>query len=423
MKLVRERRNSRNRRLVSRGYGLGREIENLEARTLLSYADGNGAVVLSVTERNNGSALVITFDGPLDANPSNPAQSPTNLASYSVQLPAGNPEVVTSSLSSVSISSASYNSSTHQVTLDLATSLVQGDWYRIFVNGIATASGSPAPGLLDANQNPIDGDYDDTPSGDFYALFAWTTAGTPLDYTDSQGDAVTLSLTGPGQLSAWRELNGDFNAGNLTAQANLANGLYVQQLTVTNGTAATVLSGSAVLAASGNGVVVIPPTIPGTFTDALPSYFQATAPAPPEPNPGVATTSNLPYTLEIEPVNLPNLPALESAVEAQDNVSGSPYQGDWLAFGGRTNGLHTFNSSGNFPGESENETIYVFNPTTGQVYSEPWSATDVPAGWQPALYAANEEFYQNGDTLYVAGAMGPLILAAATLPPIPLTAR
>src|SRR5271154_4455585 len=93
------------RRKPSRAYQPRLELENLEARIVLSYADGNGAVVLSVTESNNGSALVLTFDGPLNASPANPVQSPTNPANYSIQVPSGNPEVITSSLASVPISS------------------------------------------------------------------------------------------------------------------------------------------------------------------------------------------------------------------------------------------------------------------------------------------------------------------------------
>ena len=191
-----------NKRKPSSAYRPRLELECLEARIVLSYADNNGAVVLSVTELNNGSALVVTFDGPLNANPSNPVESPTNPANYSIEVPSSNPEVVTSSLSSVSVSSASYNSSANQVTLNLGAALTQGQSYRLFVNGVANTVNPTAAGLIDASQNPIDGDYDDTASGDFYALFAWTTAGTPINYTDSQGDAVTLTLTGPGQLSA-----------------------------------------------------------------------------------------------------------------------------------------------------------------------------------------------------------------------------
>ena len=127
-----------NRRKSSRAYRRRPELEDLEARIVLSFADGNGAVVTNVTEQNNGSALVITFDGPLNANPANPAQSPTNTANYSIQVPSGNPEVVTSSLSSVPISSATYNNSTNQVTLESRQPLAEGQSYRVFINGTRT---------------------------------------------------------------------------------------------------------------------------------------------------------------------------------------------------------------------------------------------------------------------------------------------
>src|SRR5262245_40104740 len=132
-------------------------MEQLETRIVPSFADGNGAVITNVIQQNNGTALVITFDGALNASPSNPAQSPTNAANYAVEVPASNPQLITSSLSSVAISSASYNSSTNQVTLNLGSSLVPGQVYRLFVNGIANTETMTAPGLLDTNQQPIDG--------------------------------------------------------------------------------------------------------------------------------------------------------------------------------------------------------------------------------------------------------------------------
>ncbi len=45
--------------------------------------------------------------------------------------------------------------------------------------------------MIDTAGNSIDGDYDDTATGNFYALFGWTTAGTPLNFTDSGGDQVS----------------------------------------------------------------------------------------------------------------------------------------------------------------------------------------------------------------------------------------
>jgi len=364
-------------------------------------------VITSLVEQNGGNQLVITFDGPLNSNPGNPAQSPTNAANYSIQVPSANPEVITSSASSVPINLATYNSGTFQVTLSLGSALVQGTSYRVFVNGTSNADATAQPGLIDTNGNAIDGDYDDTASGNFYALFAWTTVGTPINFTDSGGDQVSLSLTGPGQLNAWRELDGDFDATALNTQSNLAAGT-IQQITIANSNLAqTTLSGSAAFA-PGNTVVVIP-SIAGSgtsFTNSLPAYFQLNpAPLPTPPTPIPATTSNLPYTLEIQQVSS-NLPDLQSEVVAEDNVAGSPYDGYWLLFGGRNNGLHNFNPSNDFPPQDQNENIYAYNPTTGQLFTVAWSATDVSSGFLPSLYSGDQESYQQGNTLYTVGGYG-----------------
>ncbi|HWY85634.1 MAG TPA: hypothetical protein VNX28_02865, partial [Gemmataceae bacterium] len=232
-------------------------LEYLEDRIVPSFADGNGAVVTNLAVQNNGAQLVITFDGPLNAGPINPVQSPTNAGNYAVQVPSANPEVVTGSTSSVSISSASYNSNNFQVTLNLGSPLAQGAFYRVFINGVASSESTANAGLVDNIGNAIDGDYDDTASGNFYAQFAWTTAGTPLLFSDSGGDQVTLSISGPGNLETWRALDGDFVATNLAAQAGLAAGT-IQQLTVVGGALGqTTLSGSAIFA-TGNSVVVVP---------------------------------------------------------------------------------------------------------------------------------------------------------------------
>jgi hypothetical protein len=385
------------------------QLEQLEERIVPSFADGNGAVITNLAEQNNGSQLVITFDGPLNADPANPVQSPTNTANYSVQVPAANPEVITSIMSSVSISSATYNSATFQVTLNFGSVLAQGSTYRVFINGTASVDSAPQPGLIDSDGNTIDGDYDDTASGNFYALFAWAAAGTPLNFSDSAGDQVTLSITGPGQLESWRTLDGDFDASDLTVQAGLTAGA-IQQLTVANGVLGqTTLSGSAAFAA-GNSVVVVP-SIAGqgiNFTNALPSYFQlAAAPLPASPAPVVATSSKLPYTIEIQQVSS-NLPAVQSAVAAQDNVASSPFNGYWLMFGGRDNGLHNFNPTDDFPPQQQNEDLIVVDPATWQSWTLTWSATDIPAAMAAPLYSTNQESFQRGDSLFVVGGYGAL---------------
>jgi hypothetical protein len=385
------------------------QLENLENRIVPSFADGNGAVINNVTTQNNGAQLILSFDGPLDANPTNPVQSPTNVANYSVVIPSANATVITSSTSTLVINSATYDSLNLQVTLNLATPLTAGTFYRVFVNGTPSADGTANPGLLDSNKVPIDGDYDDTSSGNFYALFAWTQAGTPLSYKDSGGDQISLTLTGPGQLYAWRQLNGDFNALNLASQSNLTAGA-VQQITVAGGTlGSTVLTGTSAFA-TGNAIAVVPP-IAGqgiTFTNTLPAYFQqAPAALPLPPTPIVATGNSLPYTLQIQQVTTaPNLPAVQSPVVAQDDVAGSPFLGYWLVFGGRDNGLHSFNATDNFPPQKQNENIYVINPANWQVWTKAWGDTNVPAATSQPLYSTNQQSFQSGDNLFTVGGYG-----------------
>jgi hypothetical protein len=98
-------------------------LEILEDRLVPAYADGKGAVITNLSIQNSGSQLIITFDGPLTANPVNSAQSPTNTSNYAVEVPSTNPQVVTNKASAVSITSATYNSASFRVTLNLATAL------------------------------------------------------------------------------------------------------------------------------------------------------------------------------------------------------------------------------------------------------------------------------------------------------------
>jgi hypothetical protein len=385
-------------------------LEFLEDRITPSYADGNGAVITSLMAQNNGAQLVITFDGGLNPTPANPAQSPTNAANYSVQVPTSNARLVTSSASTVAITNAAYDSLNFTVTLTLAAPLTQGTFYRVFVNGISSADNTTTPGLIDNKGNPIDGDFDDTASGNFYALFTWTTAATPLQFQDSSGNNLSMTLTGPGELQAWRMLNGDFNALSLASQANETAG-SIQQMSVLSGVLSlTTLTGTATPpnSPSGTAYVVVPP-IAGQgidFVNDLPANFQlAPTPLAPSNTPIPANGSNLPYTLQIQQVTA-TLPAVQSPVVAQDGVAGSQFNGYWLLFGGRTNGLHTFTGNNDFPPQDMNEDIIVINPANWQVWTKAWSATNVPAAITQPLYSTNQQSFQQGDNLFAVGGYG-----------------
>ena len=232
-------------------------LEELESRIVPSFVDGGGAVITNIVEQNNWPQLLISFDGSLNATPANSA------ANYSVQVPGTNPEVVTTSLSTVSITSATYNSTLNQVTLNLATPLIQGTSYRVFVNGNGSADAGN-PGLVDLKGNAIDGDYDDTPSGNFYALFVWsTTSTTPTPtFTDSSGYSYTMSLTGPGQLNTWRVPSTGTLTRPISPCRSVSRAGAIQQITVANGVLGlTTLD--ATPSANATETVVVVPSIAG----------------------------------------------------------------------------------------------------------------------------------------------------------------
>jgi len=394
-------------------------VEPLEGRIVPSFVDSSGAVVTNLTANPGGTQLTVSFDGPLSLPAG--ALSATALADFSIQVPTSNPQLVTSITSTVALTSGTYatSGSGSSITLTLGTALTPATFYRVFINGSAATGGNPDPGLTDNKGQPIDGDYDDTPSGNFYGLFASTTAATPLSFTDSAGVPVTLKITGPGQLDAWRALNGDFNATSLASQANLTSG-SIQQITVSGGTlATTTLSGTLPPppppgpGAPPPPVIVVVPSIAGAginFTNGLSGNFQLTplAVPPNAPTPIVATSSNLPYTLQIRQITAPTLPGIHSAVDAVNRVSGSQFEGYWLLFGGRTNGLHGFNpdAGSNFPPTNQNQDIIVINPANWQSWTLPWSSTDIPAAVTAPLYSTNQQSFQDGDTLYTSGGYG-----------------
>ncbi len=346
---------------------------------LLSTADGNGPVVTGLFEQINpatGTAsLVVDFDGPLNV------LLASNAADYQVtKVGALNPEIVTQSGPATPILNASYSqfvsggAVVSAVALRLARPLASGAFYRVWING------SPGSGLTGATGTLFDGDNDDTPGGNFYGLFA---QGRSVNFSDMSGDKARVWVTGGGQVAVWRELDGNVDAfqvvGSVPGQ--------------------TALNGQVIPAKGSDGLVVVP-TIQGltgvTNNLSSPPFVSQAPTAPALPMPVVATTANLPYSLEITQVPLPALPSIQSAVYAQSN-------GLWLLFGGRTNGLHNFNSTGNFPPQFQNNNIIVINPATGRTWIKPWSTVGIPLAESVSLSSSNQEFYQSGNLLYTVG--------------------
>lgn len=100
------------------------------------------------------------------------------------------------------------------------------------------------------------------------------------------------------------------------------------------------------------------------------------------------------YSLELEPVNIPDLPGLHSYAFAQ-------HEGRWLIIGGRTDGLHARQPMNSFPESHNNTDILVIDPETRQFWSS--SLDPLPVGIREQLQSTNMEFHQDGDTLYFIG--------------------
>ncbi|MGE0635559.1 MAG: T9SS type A sorting domain-containing protein [Bacteroidia bacterium] len=103
------------------------------------------------------------------------------------------------------------------------------------------------------------------------------------------------------------------------------------------------------------------------------------------------------FTVDIEEITIPNFPALHSGAHAElDNK--------WIFIGGRNNGLHGFQTANSFPFYGINNTIYVLDFETMDVFS--YSCDSLSADVREAITSSNMQFYQDGNTLYMQGGYG-----------------
>ena len=110
--------------------------------------------------------------------------------------------------------------------------------------------------------------------------------------------------------------------------------------------------------------------------------------------PFVVAQTNFEYDVVLSPVSISGLPGLHSYVFAQHN-------GKWLIIGGRKDGLHARQPFNSFPGAQNNTDMYVVDIATQQVWST--SVNALPTGLKEQLQSTNMNFYQDGDTLFIAG--------------------
>lgn len=97
-------------------------------------------------------------------------------------------------------------------------------------------------------------------------------------------------------------------------------------------------------------------------------------------------------------------PTLQSFSSAQTKG------GEWVLFGGRTNGLHNFpeasqsdNGKTSFPPAYQNDRVWVYDPVHDRSWSKPLSKSGLSSGKQLSLSTTNAEDLQQGDVLYHVG--------------------
>ena len=112
---------------------------------------------------------------------------------------------------------------------------------------------------------------------------------------------------------------------------------------------------------------------------------------------GFSTQSQTAFDIQVLEETLPNLPPIHSGVSFR-------YQGYWVFIGGRTNGLHGFQTGSGFPAQGANKSVVVYNPSTYSASSILLNA--LPDSMRDFLSSSNQLFDVEGNKLYIAGGYG-----------------
>ncbi|MFZ1700767.1 MAG: hypothetical protein WBO10_03645 [Pyrinomonadaceae bacterium] len=132
-----------------------------------------------------------------------------------------------------------------------------------------------------------------------------------------------------------------------------------------------------------------------TFVVALVSYGCGQTMS--SPTIAIANSVGNGYSISLEPISVDGFDGLHSFAVAQ-------YEGKWILFGGRTDGLHRRQPFASFSPENNNTNIIVIDPKTKQSWIA--GTKEMASALNEQLQSSNMQFIQQGKTLYLIGGYG-----------------
>jgi len=109
------------------------------------------------------------------------------------------------------------------------------------------------------------------------------------------------------------------------------------------------------------------------------------------------STPSLPFSIRLEPMEIINLPALQS-------FAYGTWQGKWLLIGGRKDGLHRRQPFAAFDEDGQNKFLYVIDPVSKKVWKQ--SLEKFPGPIAEQFESSNMEFCQIENRLVLTGGYG-----------------
>jgi len=136
--------------------------------------------------------IIVSFNQPVAAGPAG------TLANYQLIGPGPDRRLGTADDRVRSLAAARYDPATNTVRLRPSNPLLNGNFFHLIVEGDT--------GLITPSGEPLDGDGDGAPGGDFHRIFG---RGRELKYFDANGDRVILRVENGGMMELTRDLNGE----------------------------------------------------------------------------------------------------------------------------------------------------------------------------------------------------------------------